>query len=170
MRKTFLIAAAMLFLTCTAAFADSVTYTVSGAGKKFDLSFTEPSTLNSLDTFAPVTITATGKTIGDAEITFSDEGDSGLFDVTFTNKKGVTKIISLIGPQLFSGDGPFELSTGVFAIGGGAIFKNGNPGKFFQGGDATVTGTSTSMPEPASLLMLGLGLAGVVGLRKKQVA
>src|SRR5277367_4492998 len=170
MRKTFLIAAAMLFLTCTAAFADSVTYTVSGAGKQFDLSFTEPSTLNSLDTFVPVTITATGKTIGDAEITFSDEGDSGLFDVTFTNKKGVTKIISLIGPQLFSGDGPFVLSTGVFTIGGGAIFKNGNPGKFFQGGDATVTGTSTSMPEPASLLMLGLGLAGVVGLRKKQVA
>jgi hypothetical protein len=170
MRKTFLIAAAMLFLTCTAAFADSVTYTVSGAGKKFDLSFTEPSTLNSLDTFAPVTITATGKTIGDAEITFFDEGDSGLFDVTFTNKKGVTKIISFIGPQLFSGDGPFELSTGVFTIGGGAIFKNGNPGKFFDGGDATVTGTSTSMPEPASLLMLGLGLAGVVGLRKKQVA
>ena len=59
----------MLFLTCTAAFADSVTYTVSGAGKKFDLSFTEPSTLNSLDTFAPLTITATGKTIGDAEPT-----------------------------------------------------------------------------------------------------
>jgi hypothetical protein len=172
MRKTFFIAAAMLFLTCTAAFADSVTYTVSGAGKKFDLSFTEPSTLNSLDTFVPLTITATGKTIGDAEITFFDDSgsDGGLFDVTFTNKKGVTKIISFIGPQLFSGDGPFVLSTGVFTIGGGAIFKNGNVGKFFQGGDATVTGTSTSMPEPATLLMLGLGLAGVVGLRKKQLA
>jgi hypothetical protein len=174
MRKTILIAAAMLFLTCTAALADSVTYTVDGAGKKFDLSFTEPSTLTSLDTFVPVTFTDTGKTIKDAEVTFFDDGvDAGLFDITFTNKKGVTKIVSFIGPQLFTSGGPggpFILLGGVFGVDGGAIFKGGKLGKFFSGGNATVTGTSTAMPEPSSLLMLGLGLAGVIGLRKRQLA
>jgi hypothetical protein len=174
MRKSLLFAAAILFLTCTSAFADSVTYTVTGAGNKFDLSFTEPTTLTSLDTFVPVTFTATGKTKKDAEVTFFDGGDpGGLFDITFTNKKGGTKIISFIGPQLFTdnGDGTFTLEGGSFEIGGGAIFKDGNLGKFFEGSPATVvTGKLKVMPEPSGILMLGLGLAGVLALRKKQLA
>ena len=174
MRKSILFAAAILFLTCTSAFADSVTYTVSGAGDKFDLSFTEPTTLTSLDTFVPVTFTATGKTKKDAEVTFFDDGaDGGLFDITFTNKKGGIKIISFVGPQIFvdNGDGTFTLEGGLFDIGGGAIFKDGNVGKFFMGSPATVVkGQLKIMPEPSSLLMLGLGLAGVLALRRKQLA
>jgi hypothetical protein len=172
MRKSILFAAAILFLTCTSAFADSVTYTVSGAGKAFDLSFTEPTTLTSLDTFVPVTFTATGKTKKDAEVTFFDLGDSGLFDITFENKKHV-KVISFIGPQIFTdnGDGTFTLEGGVFGIDGGDIVKDGNLGKFFEGSPATVvTGKLKIMPEPSSLLMLGLGLAGVLALRRKQLA
>jgi PEP-CTERM motif len=171
MRKSLLIVAAILLVSCTSAFADSVTYTVTGAGNKFDLSFTEPTTLTSLDTFVPVTFTATGKTINNAEVTFFDDADSGLFEVTFENKKGVTKIISFIGPQMFTGDGPFELLGGVFDIDGGAIFKDGKLGKFFEGTPATVvTGKLKVMPEPSSVLMLMLGLAGVLALRKKQLA
>jgi hypothetical protein len=173
MRKSFLFAAAILFLTCTSAFADSVTYTVTGAGDKFDLSFTEPTTLTSLDTFVPVTFTATGKTKKDAEVTFFDDADAGLFDITFTNKKGGVKVISFIGPQIFvdNGDGTFTLEGGVFDIDGGAIFKDGNLGKFFEGSPATVVkGQLKVMPEPSSVLMLALGLAGVLALRKKQLA
>ena len=167
MRKTFFIAAAMLFLTCTAAFADSVTYTVDGAGKKFDLSFTEPGTLTSLDTFVPVTFTDTGKMIKDAEVTFFDDGvDGGLFDITFTNKKGVTKIVSFVGPQLFTSSGPggpFILLGGVFGVDGGAIFKGGKLGKFFDGGDATVTGTSTVDAGAGEFADAGLGARGCDG-------
>ena len=73
---------------------------------------------------------------------------------------GGTNGVLLIGPQIF--DLAFK-GSGTVTLQGG--FKNGQ--FYVEGASASLNGSATVVPEPSSVLLLGAGLAGMVGMRRK---
>ncbi len=176
MRRALLLAAALTLFTCTSAFADSGTVDYTGNvtfanDPSVSFSFSEPATLTSLDTTTTLTITQLGMPIvlKNSEVEFWDSGSGGLFDLDFTYL-GTYYDLSLYGGQSYSqAGGSFNLLTGKFPITGGYIFENGweQPVDYVTGGK--VTATAVPAPEPAGIALLGLGIAALVMLRKKQL-
>ena len=174
MRRALLFAAALVLFTCTSAFADggSVNYTgdvtftyVPG----FSFSFTEPATLTSLDTTTTFNITegATNLSFKNSEVQFVDAYDGGLFDVSFSYM-GTSYILALFGDQSYSQSGKtYNLLTGNFPVAGGGIFADGVLLDVTT--SANVTAKAVGTPEPEGLAMLGLGIAALLVLRKKQL-
>jgi len=176
-----------LFAGPSTASADSIQYvatstysagtaatTYSAPSTTFSFSFTEPDTLTSLTTTSiPLTFTlgsgpATSLT---GTVKFFDTTGGGLF--TISALVGITNYQwEFFGPQIFSGSGPYTLSTGIFPVSGpgvstSALFLGSGFGGNFSGG--TVTATVVTSPEPSSLILLALGLSGLllVALRKR---
>ena len=161
MRRALLFAAALVLFTCTSAFADggSVNYTgnvtfLSDPG--FSFSFSEPGTLTSLDTTTTLTITQGATNLG-------------LFDLDFTYL-GTFYDVQLFGAQIYSQSGSsFNLLTGKFPVTGGFIFLNDDPIPVDMVTGGKVTAAAVGAPEPQGLAMLGLGIAALLMLRKKQL-
>jgi|HubBroStandDraft_6_1064221.scaffolds.fasta_scaffold15084_2 hypothetical protein len=176
MRRALLFAAALVLFTCTSAFADggSVNYTgnvtfLSDPG--FSFSFSEPGTLTSLDTTTTLTITqgATNLVLPNSEVEFWDTTNLGLFDLDFTYL-GTFYDVQLFGAQIYSQSGSsFNLLTGKFPVTGGFIFLNDDPIPVDMVTGGKVTAAAVGAPEPEGLAMLGLGIAALLMLRKKQL-
>jgi hypothetical protein len=174
MRRALLFAAALVLFTCTSALADggTVDYTGNvtlGGGPGFSFSFSEPGTLTSLDTFVTLDVTqgVTNFVFPDSEIQFFDIGEQGLFNLDFTSGSS-NYIVELFGAQIYSpSGGSYNLLTGKFPVTGGFVFLNDDPSPISSVTGVEVTATAVA-PEPAGLAMLGLGIAALLMLRKKQ--
>ena len=168
------VAASCLFLGIGSARADSINYVAtstytsastsaySASNTPFKFTFTEPGTLSSLSTSVPFTFTlgsgACCTYSGTGDVTFYSVGQLGLFDISALIG-GDTFTWEFFGPQLYTGsNAPYTLQTGTFAVDSSpAGTFSDSKGKYsgsFSGG--TVVATKT--PEPATLLMLVLGL------------
>ncbi|MCU0561342.1 MAG: PEP-CTERM sorting domain-containing protein [Desulfobacterales bacterium] len=91
----------------------------------------------------------------------------GLFDANSTTRSGAFGFLSL-------GDGgriSFNLSSAASSLGGlylyiGEVGDNGE----LAAGRIEVSDKPVPVPEPASLILIGLGLLGLTGVRRKQKA
>ena len=171
----FLVVPALCLVFASRAAADTLNFTVTSSveGIPFTISFTEPSTINSL------TPPLTSATLNSPVLNFTDPAtfveffptsQAGLFNLDMSD--GIeTFDFEFFGPQSYSGTGPFTLLTGTFPLG-----ANGTTGFLTQGdeepfpldpgGKVVVTG-GTSTPEPGTFALLGLGLTGLAALRRK---
>jgi len=176
MRRALLLAAALTLFTCTSAFADGGTVDFTGSvtfanDPGLSFSFSEPAKLTSLDTTTTLTITQFGAPIvlKNSEVEFWDSGSGGLFDLDFTYL-GTFYDLSLYGAQSYSqSGGSYNLLTGNFPVTKGYIFLDDDPYPVDYVTGGKVSATSSAMPEPAELALLGLGIAALAMLRKKQL-
>jgi hypothetical protein len=100
----------------------------------------------------------------------------GLFDLDFS-AGGDDLMLSLFGPDAGFIDGPIiTLNTGVFPItpgddsGGGSLIGDSNTPGFDAVSSGTVTAvSSTAVPEPSSLLLLGSGFLALGSFARKRL-
>jgi hypothetical protein len=173
MRRALLFAAALVLFTCTSAMADGGTVNYTGNvtfanDPSLGFSFSEPGTLTSLDTTTTLTLTGViNAVLPNSEVEFWDTTNQGLFDLDFTYL-GTFYNLQLFGSQIYSqSGGSYNLLTGKFPVTGGYAYLNDNPWPVDTVTGGKVTATAVS-PEPAGLAMLGLGIAALLMLRKKQ--
>lgn len=105
-------------------------------------------------------------TCGDVTFAFDDLA-AGTYTVLLTDGEYIPGAAVGFGSTL--GDGFFDLTGGVFCnlqdVDTGTACPNAS-GAYAL--DVTESGASTPAPEPASLLLLGSGLAAIAGIRKRR--
>jgi hypothetical protein len=171
------------FLGVRPAAADSINYTAtstylpgtssspySSQNTPFTFTFTEPTTLSSLATSVPITLTlGTGACCtysGIGEVTYYSAGQLGLFDIA-TTVGGDTFTWEFFGPQIYSGNGAYTPSIGTFQIDNSPLDTfSDSKGKYsgvFSGGTVVAT-DPVGTPEPSTILMLACGLLALAPL------
>lgn len=91
-------------------------------------------------------------------------GDAGVYTINNARANNFFKweahdIVTFVDP------GNYSLETGLFWNEYAAMQNDGNPANNLN---FAIAGAPAAVPEPASLLLIGAGLAGLVGWRRKQ--
>jgi hypothetical protein len=96
---------------------------------------------------------------------FFDPTNFGLFDLDLSD----ANTFSLFGPQVYAGSPPpiMTITPGVFKADSVQIFPDINVDDVALTGDGkvTITSSTTSVPEPGTLLLLGVALFGLLFTR-----
>jgi hypothetical protein len=149
---------------------------------------------NSMSPDVPVTFNYTNTTTPSLDLTgesgvlnFFTTGNGGLFGVTFTGPDGNTFMFELIGlgcfdtpipstcvggftdgtPPVITTGGPFSIDPTSFF---GEFDPEGSPvGVNDISGTVTATPSTTPVPEPSSLLLLGSGFLALGGFARKRL-
>ena len=189
----------VLLLAVQSAFANSVNYfltnnylpgtpttplTASGSTFSFSFSVPLPVSLSASDpltcspdcftTILPISYSSgsfSGTIPGTAVIFFAASSSGGL-DISFTLNGNAYLWEFFGGPApnvLFTGptSNP-TLLTGSFNYGGTSFGFNGSPGQFVTG-TGTISATTTTVPEPGSLTLLGTGAVAIAGTMRRKL-
>lgn len=162
-------------VTTTLTYADDTATTLfSAPGETITLTFNLPHHLNPVLTElnVPVSVDFLGSVTGQtaAVFVFPEQFFGGLFNLVFFNN-GHMYDWSLFGPQIFDNNrnltpGTFQVDTEQSEFLKDASF--GGVGSFTSG--TVVVSSATTVPEPTSLFMLGMGLFGLAPFARKRLA
>ena len=155
--------------------ADSIVdYQLTGHGLNVTFSLPQTFTPSSLSSSTMMVFqNISGTLIGSspypfATIEIATSGISGVTDYWAFGSQ--TQFFALVAPGLFTinPDGTVTLNGGTFALGDYHLFYGGDTHDYTL--TATVVDSPTGTPEPASLVLLGIGGLALSGLRRRKAA
>jgi hypothetical protein len=146
-----------------------VTFFQSPPFETIDLSFTWDTTTQ---TISNVVITSAGPLTGFSNIPYVDLFDgSEIEKLGFSNGKGETFQLEysfhgdILQPELSSTPGTYPTDVNLFCDGDPHVC-----GGFFTDTGHTATVTAVATPEPGTLALVGVGLVGLLGRKRKKSA